>query len=91
MTPTISMNPSAIRANSSPSEIPLMRCGRRLVRNSTSQPPATAYISYVGVASYDSSLQVVGASGSSTSFGGSFARILKMSSFSAGASLYVAM
>ena len=30
ITPTISMKPSAISANSSPSEMPLTRCGRRL-------------------------------------------------------------
>ena len=30
ITPTISMKPSAISANSSPSAIPLTRCGRRL-------------------------------------------------------------
>ena len=43
ITLTISMKPSAISANSSPSATPLTRCGTRLT--------AIRHISYVGVAS----------------------------------------
>src|SRR6476659_7889031 len=36
ITPTMSMKPSAIRANSSPSDTPLTRCGRSCANTSTS-------------------------------------------------------
>ena len=48
---------------------------------------ALPHISYVGVASYVSSLQAFGASVSTTSFGSDCVRILKMSSFALGWSL----